>query len=76
MQTNIRAFNGIRTNNLSVRAGEDSSCRRPRGQCDRFSKLLQNKIQQEQIHQRMKTNFKNKETCVQYICVRQIAVRK
>jgi hypothetical protein len=32
--TNINALNGIRTNNPSVRASEDSSCLRPRGHCD------------------------------------------
>jgi hypothetical protein len=30
----IRALSGIRTQDLSVRAGEDSSCLRPRGHCD------------------------------------------
>jgi hypothetical protein len=29
--TDIQAFTGIRTHDLSVRAGEDSSCLRPRG---------------------------------------------
>jgi hypothetical protein len=34
MQTKIHAFSGIRTHDPSVRAGEDGSCRRPRGLCD------------------------------------------
>jgi hypothetical protein len=33
--TNIHAFSGIRNHNLSVGKGEDSSCLRPRGHCDR-----------------------------------------
>jgi hypothetical protein len=33
--TDIHAWNGIRTHNPSVRAGEDSSCFRLRGHCDR-----------------------------------------
>jgi hypothetical protein len=32
--TNIHAFSGIRTHDLSVGAGEDSPCLRPRGHCD------------------------------------------
>jgi hypothetical protein len=32
--TNIHASSGIRTHDLSVGAGEDSSCLRPRGHCD------------------------------------------
>jgi hypothetical protein len=33
--TDILALSGIRTNDPRVRASEDSSCRRPRGHCDR-----------------------------------------
>jgi hypothetical protein len=33
--TDIHALSGIRTQDLSVRAGEDSSYLRPRGHCDR-----------------------------------------
>jgi hypothetical protein len=33
--TDIHASSGIRTHDPSVRASEDSSCPRPRGQCDR-----------------------------------------
>jgi hypothetical protein len=33
--TDIHALSGIRTHDPSVRAGEDSSCLRPRGHCDR-----------------------------------------
>jgi hypothetical protein len=32
--TNIHALSGIRTHDPRVRASEDSSCLRPRGQCD------------------------------------------
>jgi hypothetical protein len=32
--TDIHALSGIRTHDLSVIAGEDGSCRRPRGYCD------------------------------------------
>jgi hypothetical protein len=35
--TDIHALNGIRTHDPSVRAGEDGSCRRPRGHCDRLA---------------------------------------
>jgi DNA-binding sugar fermentation-stimulating protein len=35
MQKNIHASSGIRTHDPYVRAGEDSSCFRPRGHCDR-----------------------------------------
>jgi hypothetical protein len=34
--TDIHAFSGIRTQDHSVRAGEDGSCLRPRGHCDRL----------------------------------------
>jgi hypothetical protein len=34
---NIHASSGIRTHDLSVGAGEDSSCLRPRGHCDRHT---------------------------------------
>jgi hypothetical protein len=34
--TNIHASSGIRTLDLSVGAGEGSSCLRPRGHCDRL----------------------------------------
>jgi hypothetical protein len=34
--TGIHASSGFRTHNPSVRAGEDSSCLRPRGHCDRL----------------------------------------
>jgi hypothetical protein len=33
--TNFRAMSGIRTNDPTVQASEDSSCLRPRGHCDR-----------------------------------------
>jgi hypothetical protein len=32
--TDIHAFNGIRTHDSSVRASEDSLCLKPRGHCD------------------------------------------
>jgi hypothetical protein len=32
---NIHVLSGIRTHGPSVRVSEDSSCLRPRGQCDR-----------------------------------------
>jgi hypothetical protein len=35
--TNIYALSGIRTHDPRVRASEDSSCPRPRGNCDRHS---------------------------------------
>jgi hypothetical protein len=38
--TNIHAFSEIRTHDPSVRASEDISCLRLRGQCDRLSCLL------------------------------------
>jgi hypothetical protein len=38
--TDIRALSGIRTHDPSFRASEDSSCLKPRGHCDRQSKLL------------------------------------
>jgi hypothetical protein len=41
IHTNIHAFSGIRIHDLSVGAGEDSSCLRPRGHCDR---LVANKV--------------------------------
>jgi hypothetical protein len=34
---NIQALSGIRTNDLSVQASEDSSCLRPRGYRDRLA---------------------------------------
>jgi hypothetical protein len=37
--TDIKALNGIRTHDPSVRAIKDSSCLRPRGHCDRLNKL-------------------------------------
>jgi hypothetical protein len=36
--TDIHALTGIRTHDPSFLAGEDSSCLRPRGHCDRHSK--------------------------------------
>jgi hypothetical protein len=33
--TNSHASNGIRNHDPNVRASENSSCRRPRGHCDR-----------------------------------------
>jgi hypothetical protein len=36
-QTDVHALSGIRTPSSSVRAGEDSSCLRPRGHCDRLA---------------------------------------
>jgi hypothetical protein len=35
-QTDIHAWTGIRTHDLSVRAGKDISCLRQRGHCDRW----------------------------------------
>jgi hypothetical protein len=35
INTNIHALSGIRTHDPSVREGEDISCLRPRGHCDR-----------------------------------------
>jgi hypothetical protein len=35
--TDIHALSGIRTHDYSVRTGEDGSCLRPRGHCDRQS---------------------------------------
>jgi hypothetical protein len=35
INADIHAFSGIRVQDPSVRAGEDSSCLRPRGHCDR-----------------------------------------
>jgi hypothetical protein len=35
--TEIHALSGIRTHDPSVRAGEDISCHRPRGHCDRHA---------------------------------------
>jgi hypothetical protein len=35
-QTNIYALSGIQTHDLSIRAGEDSSCLKPRGHCDQL----------------------------------------
>jgi hypothetical protein len=35
--TDIYALSGIRTHDPSVRVGEDISCVRPRGQCERYS---------------------------------------
>jgi hypothetical protein len=37
MYTDIHALSGIRTHDPSVRAGEDSSCLRPRCHCDRLN---------------------------------------
>jgi hypothetical protein len=37
MHSDIPALTGIGTHELSVRAGEDSSCLRPRGHCGRPS---------------------------------------
>jgi hypothetical protein len=39
MHTDIHALSGISTNDPSVRASEGSSCLRPRGHCDRRSKI-------------------------------------
>jgi hypothetical protein len=36
MQTDIHAFSGIRTHDPSVRVGEDGSCLRQHGHCDRL----------------------------------------
>jgi hypothetical protein len=38
--TDIYDLSGIRTHNPSVRASEDSSCFRPRGQCDQHYLVL------------------------------------
>jgi hypothetical protein len=35
-RTHIHAMSGIRAHDPSVRAGEDGSCFRPRGSCDRL----------------------------------------
>jgi hypothetical protein len=40
LNTDIHASDGIRSNNSSVRSGEDISCRRPRGHCDRLNELI------------------------------------
>jgi hypothetical protein len=37
--TDIHAFSGIRTHDFNVRANEDSSCLRPRDNCDRQGQL-------------------------------------
>jgi hypothetical protein len=37
--TDIRALSGVRTYDPSFRAGEESSCLRPRGHCDRPSNI-------------------------------------
>jgi hypothetical protein len=39
-QTNTRALSGIQTHDPNVRAGEDISCLRPRGHCDRLPKYF------------------------------------
>jgi hypothetical protein len=39
-QTDIHTSSGIRTHDPSVRAGEDISCLRPRGHCDRHVQTL------------------------------------
>jgi hypothetical protein len=39
MHTNIHALSGMRTHDPSVRASEDISCFRPRGHCDRQTKI-------------------------------------
>jgi hypothetical protein len=39
--TDIRALNGIRTHDPSIQASEDSSCRGPRGHCDRLFYALE-----------------------------------
>jgi hypothetical protein len=39
--TDIQALSGIRTDDLSVRAGENGSCFGPLGHCDRLCKSLQ-----------------------------------
>jgi hypothetical protein len=38
MHTDIHALNRIRTHDLSVQVGEDSSCLRPHGHCVRHMK--------------------------------------
>jgi hypothetical protein len=42
--TDIHALSGIRTHDPSVREGEDSSCSRQRGHCDRLLSLYKSKI--------------------------------
>jgi hypothetical protein len=37
INVDIHAFNGIRTHDPGVRAGEDISCLRPRSPCDRLT---------------------------------------
>jgi hypothetical protein len=44
LHTNIRALSWIRTHDPSVRAGEDSSCLKPRGHYDRREVLIPIKI--------------------------------
>jgi hypothetical protein len=39
INANIRASSGIRTHDPSVQAGEDISCPRPRGHCDRLDEI-------------------------------------
>jgi hypothetical protein len=41
MHTDIHTSSGIRTHDPSVRAGEDGSCLKPRGHCDRRVYMLQ-----------------------------------
>jgi hypothetical protein len=50
--TDIHASSGIRTNDASVRAGEDGSCLRSRGHCDRYSSNYL-------IKQRLKSHYDN-----------------
>jgi hypothetical protein len=47
--TDIHASNGIRTHDPSVRAGEDGSCLRPRGHCDRRVWNLVSEIKERNI---------------------------
>jgi hypothetical protein len=44
IHTDIHALSGIRTHDSSVRAGEDSSCLRPHGHCDRPLVIQKNEI--------------------------------
>jgi hypothetical protein len=47
LHTDIHALSGIRTHNPSIRTGENSSCLRSRGHCDRTWFILFPKYQQD-----------------------------
>jgi hypothetical protein len=50
MQTDIHALSEIRIHDPSVRAGEDGSCLRPRGHCDRHIGQIPAKNELSQTH--------------------------